>query len=85
MEIHSGDVVTLESSDQTHPRSTITSIIPVIPRTKEARAKQRLARKATQMHPTVKAYKMKRNLVVKYLCIDKLMMFFFFFSSVSTT
>ena len=61
MEIYSGDVVTLESSDQTHPRSIITSIIPVIPRTKEARAKQRLARKAKQMHPTVNAYKKKKS------------------------
>ena len=61
MEIYSGDVVTLESSDQAHPRSIITSIIPVIPRTKEARAKQRLARKTTQMHPTVNACKKKKS------------------------
>ena len=57
MEIYSGDVVTLESSDQTHPRSIIT----VIPRKKEAHAKQRLTRKTTQTHPTVNAYKKKKS------------------------
>ena len=68
MEIYSGEEVTLESSDQTHPRSIITSISPVIPRTKEARAKQRLARKATQTHPTVNAYKKKKSCgkILKY-------------------